>query len=106
MTQLVLGVHTGPHDGAAAVFEDYTLKAAIQQERLSRDKGDGRTHPDLAIDEALSIAGVSRRDVDVVAYSRSLFPTRYFRDVNGLRWLREQFRTYLGNKPRIYMLPE
>jgi carbamoyltransferase len=106
MTPLVLGVHTGPHDGAAAVFEDYTLKAAIQQERLSRDKGDGRSHPNLAIDEALSIAGVSRRDVDVIAYSRSLFPTRYFRDVNGLRWLREQFRTYLGNKPRIYMLPE
>ena len=106
MTQLILGVHTGPHDGAAAVFEDYALKAAVQQERLSRNKGDGRTHPHLAIDEALSIAGATRQDVDVVAFSRSLFPTHYFRNLGTLRWVREQFRTYVGNKPRIYMLPE
>lgn len=106
MTQLILGVHTGPHDGAAAVFENYSLRSAIQQERLTRDKGDGRQHPDLAIDEALTIAGATRRDVDVIAFSRALFPTRYFRHVNGMRWLREQFRTYVENKPRIYMLPE
>ena len=106
MPQLILGVHTGPHDGAASVFVDYALRSAVQQERLSRDKGDGRTHPDLAIDEALSIAGATRRDVDVVTFSRTLFPTRYFRHVNGLRWLREQYRTYVENKPRIYMLPE
>lgn len=28
MAQLILTVHTGGHDAAAAVFEDYTLHAA------------------------------------------------------------------------------
>ena len=46
MSQLILAVHTGAHDAAAAVFEDYSLKAAVQLERLTRHKGDGRTHPD------------------------------------------------------------
>jgi carbamoyltransferase len=102
---LILGVHTGPHDSAASVFDDYALKSAVSEERLSRNKGDGN-YPDLAIDEALAIAGATRRDVDVVAYSRNLFPTRYFRNVRGLRWLREQYRTHVERKPRIYMWPE
>ena len=29
MSQLILGVHPGPHDATAAVFEGYTLKAAV-----------------------------------------------------------------------------
>ena len=94
MTQLILGVHSGSHDAAAAVFEDYALKAAVHLERLTRRKSDGSRHPDLAIDEVLSIAGATRRDVDVVTYSRSMFPTRYFRNLNGIEWLREQYRTY------------
>jgi len=105
MTQLVLGVHTGPHDAGAALFDGYELKAAVQLERLTRNKGDG-SEPHSAIDEVLSIAGATRRDVDVVAYSRSMFPTRYFRDIKGLRWFKEQYRTHLRRKPRIVMLPE
>ena len=60
MTQLILGVHSGSHDAAAAIFEDYSLKAAVHLERLTRIKGDGTRHPDLAIDEVLSIAGATR----------------------------------------------
>jgi carbamoyltransferase len=33
MTQLILGVHSGSHDAAAAVFEDYALKAAVGHKR-------------------------------------------------------------------------
>ena len=72
MPQLILGVHSGSHDAAAAVFEDYSLKAAVHLERLTRRKSDGSRHPDAAIDEVLSIAGATRRDVDVVTYSRSM----------------------------------
>lgn len=106
MPQLILGVHSGSHDGAAALFEDYTLKAAVHLERLTRKKSDGTRHPDPAIDEVLSIAGATRRDVDVVAYSRSLLPTRYFRHLRGAEWLKEQYRTYLAGKPRRQVMPE
>lgn len=106
MPQLILGVHSGSHDAAAAVFEDYSLKAAVHLERLTRRKSDGSGHPDAAIDEVLSIARATRRDVDVVAYSRSMFPTRYFRHLHGLEWLREQYRTYLRRRPRRQLMPE
>ena len=106
MPQLILGVHSGSHDAAAALFEDYELKAAISLERLTRDKGDGSRHPDLAIDEVLSIAGAARRDVDVVCYSRSLLPTRYFRHITGIDWLKEQYRTHVARKPRRQLMPE
>jgi carbamoyltransferase len=36
MTQLILTVHTGIHDAGAALFDDYTLLAAVQLERLTR----------------------------------------------------------------------
>jgi carbamoyltransferase len=106
MTQLILGVHSGSHDAAAAVFEGYSLKAAVHLERLSRRKSDGSRHPDLSIDEVLSIAGATRRDVDVVTYSRSMFPTRYFRHLHGIERLREQFRTYVRGRSRRQLIPE
>lgn len=106
MTQLILGVHSGSHDAAAAVFDGYSLKAAVHLERLTRRKSDGSRHPDAAIDEVLSIAGATRRDVDVVTYSRSMFPTRYFHHVRGVEWLREQYRTYVRRRPRRQLMPE
>jgi carbamoyltransferase len=106
MSQLILAVHTGAHDAAAAVFDDYVLKAAVQLERLTRHKGDGRAHPDLCIDEVLSIVGASRRDVDAAAFSRSEFPVRYYRNIRGIRWLREQYRHHVEKRTRRYMPPE
>jgi carbamoyltransferase len=101
MSRLILGVHCGFHDGAAAVFEDYSLKAAVELERLTRVKGDGSIHPEAAIDEVLAIAGATRRDVDVVAYGRVAFPGRYFKDIRGLRWLHQQYRYRFRNKTRL-----
>ena len=106
MPQIILGVHSGSHDAAASIFEDYSLKAAVHLERLTRVKGDGTRHPDRAIDEVLAIAGATRRDVDVVCYSRSLLPTRYFRNLRGFDWLREQYRTHVAGKSRRQMMPE
>jgi carbamoyltransferase len=75
MAQLVLTAHSGSHDAGAALFEDYNLRAAVQLERLTRYKCDGREHPDLAVDEVMSIAGKTRKNVDLVgsAVPRTIF---------------------------------
>jgi len=102
MSQVILAVHTGIHDAAAAVLVDYDIKAAVQLERLTRYKGDGRTYPDLCIEELLDIIGATRRDVDVLALTRSDFPVQYFHHFHGYRWLREHYRTYIqGKKTRF-----
>jgi predicted NodU family carbamoyl transferase len=54
MAELILSVHAVRHDAVAAVFKDYALRAGVQLERLTRQKGGGRFHPDLAIDEVPS----------------------------------------------------
>jgi carbamoyltransferase len=89
----ILAFHSGYHDSAAAAFDDYRCVAAVQQERLSREKSSGGV-PWLAIDEVLQIAGWTRRDVDAIATTRSLFPTSYLRnsllkeiDYSVRRWL-------------------
>ena len=101
MSQLILAVHNGLHDAAAAVLMDYDVKAAVQLERLTRFKGDG-TYPDLCIEELLDMVGATRRDVDVLALSRSDFPVHYFHHFRGYRWIREHYRTYVqGKKTRF-----
>jgi carbamoyltransferase len=106
MSQLILTVHTGIHDAGAALFEDYELRAAVQLERLTRHKGDGRQYPDLCIDEVLAIAGASRKDVDVVGASRCEFPTAFYRNIRGVRWIREQYRKHVEKNTRRYMVGE
>ncbi len=106
MSQLILTVHTGSHDAGAALFQDYTPRAAVQLERLTRYKGDGREHPDLAIDEVLSIVGATRKDADIICFSRSEFPTIFYRNIRGTRWLREKYRKYVEKQTRRYMPPE
>jgi carbamoyltransferase len=106
MSQLILTVHTGIHDAAAAVFEDYSLRAAVQLERLTRYKGDGRHYPDLCIDEVLAIVGATRKDVDVLGASRCEFPTQFYRNIRGVRWIREKYRKYVEKNTRRYMVRE
>lgn len=103
MSELILGVHHGPHDASAAVMVDYDVKAAVQLERLTRYKGDGRAYPDLCIEETLGMVGATRRDVDVLVLGRSDYPVRYFRHFHGLRWLREEFRTRVQGKATRWM---
>jgi carbamoyltransferase len=103
MSQLILTAHSGIHDAGAALFEDYRLLAAVQLERLTRYKCDGREHPDLAIDEVLSIAGKTRKDVDAAGFSRTEFPTVFYKNIQGVRWLREKYRKYVEKRTRRYM---
>src|SRR5262249_7460006 len=106
MSQLILTVHTGMHDAAAAVFEDYSLRAAVQLERLTRYKGDGRQSPDLCIDEVLGIVGATRKDVDVLGASRCEFLTEFYRNIRGARWIREKYRKYVEKNTRRYMVAD
>jgi carbamoyltransferase len=74
----ILSFQSGLHDASAAAFEDYRLVAAVQEERLRREKGWGNDVPWLAIDEVLRIAGWARNEVDVIAAIRGVFPLHYF----------------------------
>jgi carbamoyltransferase len=74
----ILSFQSGLHDASAAAFEDYRLVAAVQEERLRREKGWGNDVPWLAIDEVLRVAGWTRNEVDVVAAIRGVFPLHYF----------------------------
>lgn len=41
----ILGIHPGYHDACAALFDDYTMVAAVAQERMTRRKSDGGRIP-------------------------------------------------------------
>jgi carbamoyltransferase len=62
---VVLGISAGFHDSAAALVDDGTVVAAVEQERLSRVKHDAR-FPDRAMDVCLATAGLEPSDIDMV----------------------------------------
>lgn len=100
----ILGLNASSHDASAAFFDDYTLVAAVQEERLTRTKGWGGGVPWLAIDEVLDIAGWNRRDVDVIALGCGAFPTQYIR-FSLMRDLYYTFERWLGSERSIRELP-
>ena len=53
----ILSLHFGIHDSAAALFDDYRIVAAIQKERLNREKKSGGPPIDC-IGEVLAIGGI------------------------------------------------
>src|SRR6266436_1184685 len=79
MARLSLTAHSGSHDAGAALFEDYNLLAAVQLARLTCYKCDGREHPDLAIDEVMSIAGKTRKNVDLAGSAVPNFPRSFIK---------------------------
>ncbi|MDX8390504.1 MAG: carbamoyltransferase N-terminal domain-containing protein [Mariprofundaceae bacterium] len=64
---IILGINDiAHHNTSAAIIKDGQVVAAIEEERLSRVKMDN-SYPHRAIDEVLSIAGVTVHDVDRIA---------------------------------------
>jgi carbamoyltransferase len=63
----ILGISAYYHDSAAALLDDGKLVAAAQEERFSRKKHDA-DFPSRAVESCLRTAGLSLRDVDLVAF--------------------------------------
>jgi carbamoyltransferase len=67
--KITLGVSFGHGDSSAALVVDGLLVAAAEEERFSRIKHDAR-FPRLAVEYCLRHAGISGRDVTIVAIAR------------------------------------
>src|SRR5439155_16006961 len=96
-TMLILSLHAGPHDSSAALFDDYAVLAAVAEERLNRIKGAGG-FPEQSIAEVLRIAGVERRDIDVLVCTRGFFRRRYYTYWRPNERLREGLRRLTGHE--------
>jgi carbamoyltransferase len=68
---LILGLSSFKHDTAAALLEDGTLKAAIEEDKLKRSRSTGL--PEDAIRFCLESAGASWRDLDRIAVATRPF---------------------------------
>jgi carbamoyltransferase len=97
LEMLILSLHHGAHDSSAALFDDYTVLAAVAEERMNRVKCSGG-FPERAMAEVLRIAGVERRDIDVAVCSRTFFLRRYFTHWNAREKLRETLRKFAGGR--------
>ncbi len=78
---IILGIHPGQHEASATLFDEYRVLAAVQMERLNRIKGAGVLPNEWAwpcVDEVLSMQGLTRRDVDAIALTRSAMPQVYY----------------------------
>ena len=91
----ILGIHTG-HDAGACLFENDKLLAFCKEERLNRIKNDGGFFDLRSVDEVLRIAGINRRQVDAVAFTRMQFPVSCFK--TSALPLRDVRRKFLGQK--------
>src|SRR5215467_4365326 len=48
----------------------------------------------------------ARQDVDVVGFSRCEFSTIFYRNIRGVRWIREKYRKYVEKRTRRHMPKE
>ena len=64
----ILGLNYYFHDSTACIVKDGILIAAIEEERLNRDKHT-RSFPMRAIDRCLKLAGLNYNDIDHIAVS-------------------------------------
>ncbi len=64
----ILGLNYYFHDSTACLVVDGKLIAAIEEERLNRDKHT-RVFPQMAVDRCLKIAGLTYNDIDHIAIS-------------------------------------
>jgi carbamoyltransferase len=63
----ILGISAHYHDSAAAIVVDGVPVCAVQEERLSRHKGDA-AFPLLAIESCLQHAGIEPDALDAVVF--------------------------------------
>lgn len=83
----ILGLNYAFHDSTACIVRDGNLIAAIEEERLSRDKHTTE-FPRLCVGKCLEIAGITYDDIDHIAVSTK--PTHMWKEklIYGLRGMR------------------
>ena len=84
---VILGINAFGHDTSAALVVDGKLVAAIEEERLNREKKT-RKFPHLAINYCLDVANLKITDVDFVTYAYK--PLTWFTH----RFLLHQFKFF------------
>jgi carbamoyltransferase len=82
---IILSISTGIHDSGAAIFNDYEIVAAVQEERLTRKKGDGGQLPLNSINEVLQQSGFKKSDITALVLGHGLYPDKYFKTVGSIR---------------------
>ncbi|MCF8257359.1 MAG: hypothetical protein K9J06_07385 [Flavobacteriales bacterium] len=88
------GVRAGYQDVSAVLLRDGILLAAGEEERLNRVKHSSGQLPFLAVHEVLNLAGISIRDVDIMATHGSTWGDEYEAA------LKEYFIYSFGHCPR------
>jgi carbamoyltransferase len=73
-SSIILGIHDG-HNSGASLSIGGKIVASVSEERLTRRKNEVG-YPEKAIDDVLRIAGISRGDVDEVAYASKFMHSR------------------------------
>lgn len=63
----ILGISAYYHDSAAAIIENGEIKAAAQEERFTRKKGDS-SFPHNAIAHCLDVCGITENDIDYIVF--------------------------------------
>src|SRR5947209_8895017 len=78
----ILGISAHYHDSAAALVVDSVPVCAVQEERLSRHKGDP-AFPLLAIESCLQHAGIEPNELDAVVFYERPMPSVVGRDLSA-----------------------
>ncbi len=89
------GVRLGYQDVSAVLLRDGVVLAAVEEERLSRVKHSPGQLPQLAVQEVLSLGGISIHDVDIIATHGSTWGEQYD------EVLQRYFTHTFGHCPRI-----
>ncbi|HPQ68634.1 MAG TPA: carbamoyltransferase C-terminal domain-containing protein [bacterium] len=101
MPNYVLGLDINDYNTSAALIGDDRLLAAVQEERLNREKRT-RRFPVQAMNYCLRQAGIGLRDLAAVAVSVN--PAIYLEALNPLQSERARFRGELLYAPLNYLL--
>ncbi len=91
----ILGIHNG-HDASACLFKDQDMVAFCKEERITREKNDGRRFDLSAINEVLSIAGITIDDIDIVSFSKMYLPANCY--IKQKSKLQTAYHKLIGHK--------
>ena len=82
---IILSISSGIHDAGAAIFNNFEIVAAVQEERMTRKKGDGGQLPLNSINEVLQQSGYKKSDINALVLDHGLYPDKYYKSIGFVR---------------------